>query len=171
MDKDNSVDIPVIKDQPLPTHATANVYKLTIPSLSSGDTVTIVVEVILFQAITPFPTSITQNERQLVKMIGNSYIYSPYPSKTQSTTFTLPSSNIESFSRVAPTNNAEETLTYGPYADVDPFTYTKVEIHFENNGPFLAVTELERVIEVSHWGNIAVEEHIHIRHIGELLLV
>ena len=24
----------------------------------------------------------------------------------------------------------------------------------------------ERIIEVSHWGNIAVEEHVHIKHIG-----
>ena len=39
-------------------------------------------------------------------------------------------------------------------------------LHFENNGPFIGVVALERIIEVSHWGNIAVEEHVHIKHIG-----
>jgi len=28
---------------------------------------------------------------------------------------------------------------------------------------------MERVIEVSHWGNIAVEEHIEVRHSGAAL--
>lgn len=42
-------------------------------------------------------------------------------------------------------------------------------IHFENYTPFLTVTKLERVIEVSHWGNIAVEETIDIVHSGAAL--
>lgn len=42
-------------------------------------------------------------------------------------------------------------------------------IHYENNSPFLTVTRLERTIEVSHWGNIAVEETIDILHSGAVL--
>ena len=42
-------------------------------------------------------------------------------------------------------------------------------MHEENNAPFLTVTDLERVVEVSHWGNIAVEEHVDIRHTGATL--
>jgi len=42
-------------------------------------------------------------------------------------------------------------------------------IHYENNSPFLTVTNLERLIEVSHWGNIAVEETVDIFHSGALL--
>ena len=44
-----------------------------------------------------------------------------------------------------------------------------VMIHAENNSPFLAVTSMERLLEVSHWGNIAVEETLDIRHTGALL--
>ena len=44
-----------------------------------------------------------------------------------------------------------------------------MEVHFENNRPFLAVTDLKREIEVSHWGNIAVEETLDVRHTGALL--
>lgn len=31
-------------------------------------------------------------------------------------------------------------------------------VHYENNHPFAHVTELEREIEVSHWGNVYFEE-------------
>lgn len=168
--KDESSAVPIVKDRPLPDQKEASVYKVTIPSLSPGASTTLVVEVTLFDAILPFPTEITQSENQLVRFTGNSYIYSPYLSKTQSTTFTVPNANIESFSRVAPTNSADKTLTYGPYSDITPFSYGKVEIHYENNGQFLTVAELERIIEVSHWGNIAVEEHIHIKHIGMFIV-
>lgn len=45
----------------------------------------------------------------------------------------------------------------------------EIVIHYENQTPFLTVTNLERVIEVSHWGNIAVEETIDIVHTGAAL--
>lgn len=41
-----------------------------------------------------------------------------------------------------------------------------MSVHYENNSPFLTVTTMERIIEVSHWGNIAVEETIDILHSG-----
>lgn len=49
------------------------------------------------------------------------------------------------------------------------FSTEPMTIHFENYTPFLTVTKLERVIEVSHWGNIAVEETIDIVHSGAAL--
>lgn len=42
-------------------------------------------------------------------------------------------------------------------------------VHFENNSPFLSVSPLVRHIEVSHWGNIAVEETLDIYHTGAKL--
>jgi len=44
-----------------------------------------------------------------------------------------------------------------------------MSVHYENNAPFLTITNLERVIEVSHWGNIAVEETIDLKHCGATL--
>lgn len=44
-----------------------------------------------------------------------------------------------------------------------------MSVHYENNAPFLTITNLERVIEVSHWGNIAVEETIDLKHSGAAL--
>ena len=42
-------------------------------------------------------------------------------------------------------------------------------VHVENNSPFLTVTQMTRVIEVSHWGNIAVEEMYDLTHSGAVL--
>ena len=42
-------------------------------------------------------------------------------------------------------------------------------VHYENNTPFLTVTNMERLIEVSHWGNIAVEETYDMAHSGAKL--
>ena len=143
-----------------------SVHRVNIPPTAPGSSITVVMEVVMAHALQPFPKEITQNERQLIQFVGNAYVPSPYPSKTQSTTITLPSSTIESFSRVTPTSSSDNVLTYGPYSDVPPFSNSKITVHFENNGPYIVVSELERVIEVSHWGNIAVEEHVHIVHKG-----
>lgn len=44
-----------------------------------------------------------------------------------------------------------------------------MKIHYENNTPFLTISSITRTIEVSHWGNIAVEETIDLRHTGAIL--
>lgn len=44
-----------------------------------------------------------------------------------------------------------------------------MKIHYENNTPFLTISSITRTIEVSHWGNIAVEETIDLRHTGATL--
>ncbi len=141
------------------------------PPLAAKQSVTVIIETVFVNAITPFPESITQNEKQLVQFTGNVYLYSPYPSTTQSTIVKVPNDKIESFSKVSPTSSSEGVITYGPYSNVARESVGKLFVHFENNGPFLAVAELLRIIEVSHWGNVAVEEHLHIRHIGEMMIV
>ena len=49
------------------------------------------------------------------------------------------------------------------------FYQVAMVIHYENNSPFLTVTRMTRVIEVSHWGNIAVEETYDLIHSGAVL--
>lgn len=49
------------------------------------------------------------------------------------------------------------------------YTQEPIVVHYENQTPFLTVTSLERVIELSHWGNIAIEETIDIVHSGAIL--
>ena len=48
------------------------------------------------------------------------------------------------------------------------FFRRRIELNFENKNQFLTVTRLERVIEISHWDNIAKEETIDLLHTGAL---
>ncbi|KAL1124131.1 hypothetical protein AAG570_001901 [Ranatra chinensis] len=124
-------------------------------NLLPGKTVTFEVEYVVTDALTPHPTAITQKEKQLVKYVGNHYIYSPYRINKQTTTVSLGTRNVESYTKLNPVSISDTT---------DPMV-----VHYENNSPFLRVIRLERVIEVSHWGNIAVEETVDMVHVGATL--
>lgn len=138
-------------------------------SLQPGKIVNVEVECYLTHMLEPYPAVIQQGEKQLVRYLGNHYILTPYTTTTQTTTVTLPSPNVESYSRLKPSSHTDTSITYGPYDGVKPFSHDAMAIHYENNSPFLTVTSLERMIEVSHWGNIAVEETIDVLHTGAKL--
>lgn len=145
-------------------------WRIKLPSgLENGKTVSVEVETVFSHALTPFPREITQAEKQFVVFTGNLYLFSPYKVTKQSTTVTTASSKIESYTKVKPFSQTETTINYGPYEDKEAFSEVELKVHSENNTPFLTITSLERIIEVSHWGNIAVEEHIEVRHTGALL--
>lgn len=142
-------------------------WRVSFPSaLATGKTITVNVESVYAHALSPFPRQITQAEKQYVVFTGNLYLFSPYKVKSQTTTVTTASSTIESYTKTKPVSQSESTITYGPYENKEPFSEAELRVHSENNTPFLTITSMERVIEVSHWGNIAVEEHIEVRHSG-----
>lgn len=121
-------------------------------------------------SLTPFPAEITQLEGQLVVFKGSAYIPSPYTSTKQLTTVKLPSRpRVESHTQVKPTSLEGESLKYGPYKNVAPASSAPVEVHYQNNAPFMTVTNLDKEIEVSHWGNVAVEEQYDLLHTGAKL--
>ncbi|XP_047488055.1 dolichyl-diphosphooligosaccharide--protein glycosyltransferase subunit 1-like [Penaeus chinensis] len=138
-------------------------------ALQPGKIVNVEVECYLTHMLEAYPAVIQQGEKQLVRYLGNHYILTPYTTTTQTTTVTLPSPNVESYSRLKPSSHTDTSITYGPYDGVKPFSHDAMVIHYENNSPFLTVTNLERVIELSHWGNIAVEETIDVLHTGAKL--
>jgi oligosaccharyltransferase complex subunit alpha (ribophorin I) len=127
------------------------------------------IETVFSKYLQPHPSAITQADKQLVRYFGNVYFYSPYKTLTQKTTVHLASRNVESFTQLKPSSQSDTQLNYGPYENVAPLTKEELVVHYENQTPFMTVTNLERVIEVSHWGNIAVEETIDLVHSGAVL--
>eukprot|EP01118_Nematostelium_gracile_P010222 TRINITY_DN3502_c0_g1_i1.p1 TRINITY_DN3502_c0_g1~~TRINITY_DN3502_c0_g1_i1.p1 ORF type:complete len:461 (+),score=110.48 TRINITY_DN3502_c0_g1_i1:83-1465(+) len=117
----------------------------------------------------PFPNSISQSDKQFVKYSDNVYVASPYLVKTQTTTVKLASSTIESKTEHKPTEVSGDQITYGPYLEHSGLKFEPLNIHFVNNKPFITVTSLQRDIEVSHWGNVAIEETYELRHDGAKL--
>lgn len=145
-------------------------YRVNLRSnLAAGRTANVVVEYVYTHALESYPSSITQKDKQLVRYFGDHYWYSPYKTSKQTTAVTLASKNIESYSKLKPVSQTESTIKYGPYSDIDAFGIDQMIIHYENNSPFLTVTRLDRLIEISHWGNIAVQEDIEILHTGAKL--
>ncbi|XP_078036604.1 dolichyl-diphosphooligosaccharide--protein glycosyltransferase subunit 1 [Augochlora pura] len=152
------------------THPDKIFYKIELKDpLSPGRTMSVDIEMVLSHELIPHPKEITQKEKQLVKYMGNIYLYSPYTIMKLTTTISLPSRNVESYTKFKPVSQSDSMITYGPYEKLLPFSYEELNIHFENNNKFLTVVKLERSIEISHWGNIAVEEHIDLLHTGALL--
>jgi oligosaccharyltransferase complex subunit alpha (ribophorin I) len=78
----------------------------------------IFIEAVLTKSLLPFPTQITQAERQLVRYFGNAYLYSPYKTVSQKTTIHLPSRSVESFTQHKPSNQADTQIVYGPYDNI-----------------------------------------------------
>ncbi|XP_058819683.1 dolichyl-diphosphooligosaccharide--protein glycosyltransferase subunit 1 [Topomyia yanbarensis] len=143
------------------------IFSMNLPSGSPNPVVYI--DTVFTKSLLPYPTSIAQTDRQLVQYFGNVYVYSPFKTVTQKTTVHLSSRNVESYTQFKPAVQSDSTITYGPYDNVAAFSVEPLTVHFENFTPFMTVTNLERVIEVSHWGNIAVEETIDIVHSGAAL--
>ncbi|XP_029989485.1 dolichyl-diphosphooligosaccharide--protein glycosyltransferase subunit 1 [Sphaeramia orbicularis] len=145
-------------------------YKVHLASsLAAGAQLKVKVEMTFSHVLKPFPTHITQAERQLVVFQGNHYLYSPYPTRSQTTRVRLASKTVESYTKLGNPSKSDEVIEYGPFRDVAPFSEDTMKIHYENNTPFLTISSITRTIEVSHWGNIAVEETIDLRHTGAVL--
>lgn len=90
--------------------------------LQPGSETIVRIEVIYTHALIPYPSSVSQSDKQLVLYHGNHYYYSPYMTKTQTTVVTLPSSSTESFSKLKPVAHSDNLITYGPYENIPPFS-------------------------------------------------
>uniref|UniRef100_A0A9L0THQ3 Dolichyl-diphosphooligosaccharide--protein glycosyltransferase subunit 1 n=1 Tax=Equus caballus TaxID=9796 RepID=A0A9L0THQ3_HORSE len=138
-------------------------------ALDPGAKISVIVETVYTHVLQPYPTQITQSEKQFVVFEGNHYFYSPYPTKTQTMRVKLASRNVETFTKLGNPTRSEDLLDYGPFKDVPAYSQDTFKVHYENNSPFLTITSMTRVIEVSHWGNIAVEENVDLKHTGAVL--
>ncbi len=66
-------------------------------------------------------------------------------------------------------HTTDDTIQYGPFEDQAPFASADLSIHFENEYPFITMSSARKLIEVSHFGNINVEEHYVLTHTGARL--
>eukprot|EP00967_Tisochrysis_lutea_P142384 scaffold262939_cov19-Tisochrysis_lutea.AAC.2 len=75
-------------------------------------------------------------------------------------TVIMPSPKVKSFSESpSPVTKMDgNKYKYGKYDLVKPWSVAEMRLHYENNKPFKKAMSLVREIEISHWGNIYVEE-------------
>lgn len=98
-------------------------YKVQLlSSLAAGAQLKAKVEMTFSHVLKPFPTHITQAERQLVVFQGNHYLYSPYPTRSQTTRVRLASKTVESYTKLGNPSKNDEMVEYGPFRDVAAFS-------------------------------------------------
>eukprot|EP01105_Mastigella_eilhardi_P005868 TRINITY_DN17559_c0_g1_i1.p1 TRINITY_DN17559_c0_g1~~TRINITY_DN17559_c0_g1_i1.p1 ORF type:complete len:509 (-),score=153.54 TRINITY_DN17559_c0_g1_i1:61-1542(-) len=138
--------------------------------LAAGASVKLMVEFFFTHTMTAVPEAIPQGEHQTVVYEESHVWFTPYKSTSMVTYVKLPSTHVVSRTEKAPTSAVNETLIYGPYERVAAMSWDNMRVHFENDSPFITITNVERELEVSHWGsNLAVEEHYWVRHDGARL--
>ena len=91
-------------------------------SLAAGAKLRVKVDMVFSHVLTPFPSHITQAERQLVVFQGNHYLFSPYPTRSQTTRVRLSSKTVESYTKLGNPSKSDEVIEYGPFRDVAPFS-------------------------------------------------
>lgn len=102
--------------------AKGRLFKVEFKSdLAAGKSVSFEIEVVLFDELKPYPSEITQAEKQLVVFKGNHYYYSLYSTSTQKTTVKLSSDKTESYTQLKPVQKSDSSIVYGPYTDIKPF--------------------------------------------------
>lgn len=152
------------------SHKGKKFYRIDLPnSLGAGRSLTVDVETVFSNSLRPYPAQIAQSEKQYVQFNADLFFYSPYKTTTQTTTVKCATSTIESYTKTKPVSTSDSTISYGPYEKKDSFSESPLAVHYENNNAFLSVTSMERLVEVSHWGNIAIEETMDLRHSGAVL--
>lgn len=151
-----------------PPNVTCSAVSLS-PALKAGASTTVRSFSAHTHALTAFPAHITQKDKQLLVFNDLLHVLSPYRIASAETQVKLPSTTIPSHTTVKPTTVAKNTITYGPYSAVEPFDTTALRVHFEHPQAVATVTELVREIEVSHWGNVYIEEHYTVEHTGAKL--
>lgn len=148
------------------TDGSNSVYDVRTGDKSS---VTLKVKAIFTELLEMYPAEITQMEDQRVRLSDNHYVLTPYMTETQKTTVRLASTQVESWTRLEPNVQRGSSVTYGPYKNIPGMASSPMSVHYVNNKPFAKLVQAEREVEVSHWGNIAVEETYELRHVGASL--
>lgn len=102
-------------------------FQVQLPSaLAAGSRLRVKVETMLSHVLTPFPSHITQAEKQLVVFQGNHYLFSPYPTRSQVTRVRLASKAVETYTKLGNPTKTEDVIEYGPFKDILPFSQVNV---------------------------------------------
>jgi len=128
----------------------------------------------VLKAYKPLPASIAQDEQQFLTYSFSAYAPSVYTTSKQKTEVKFPSSAIPDYTKLPGSGDVQEfpqkqgtKLTYGPFDEKPAGAAEPVEVRFEFTKPVSHVSELERDVEVSHWGgNVAFEERYTLYHRG-----
>ena len=148
-------------------------YKIRLPApLKAGAEQTLGISYYYLEAYKPLPEAIAQDEKQFLVYQTSAYCPSAYVTSKQKTEIKFPSANVPDYTKL-PKGGPEKQgskLIYGPFSETPAGAVEPLEVRFEFTKPVIHVSNLERDIEVSHWGgNVAFEERYTMYHRGASL--
>ncbi|RKP12063.1 Ribophorin I [Piptocephalis cylindrospora] len=132
------------------------------PPLGPGESIKLTVDMSVVHAIKPLPARQDQIQPQkLVYEDGSVLFPSPYRTDKQKTVVVLPNVQVESYSEgPSPVQLKGNEVTYGPYEETEALEggNRALRVHYTHTLPPLTCR--------TGGGNLAVEEHVDLRHDG-----
>lgn len=163
------------------SHSDLQYYRIRLPApLKPGGQQTLGITFYYLKAYSPLPVSIRQEDRQYLVYDFSVYAPSAYPTLKQKTEVKAPTfSPIPDYTKMAGKDGEEQfpqqlgsKLTYGPFGEKPAGAASPASVRFEFTKPVTHVSNLDRDVEVSHWGgNVAFEERYTLKHRGANLSV
>jgi len=138
--------------------------------IKAGERVIVNIEVTFVKVLKPYPKYINQDDDQYVLFSTNVYYDTPYPVLKQKTTFKI-GDTIKSYTKEpAPVKEDDKDVYYGPYENVKPGSEKIVSLHYKLKDRLIHFENIERTIEISHWGHtINFKEDLIVHHDGSEL--
>lgn len=137
--------------------------------IKTADKVEIEVNAVFTHAFSAQPGTVGQGNPNGFVFVDNLYISSPYKVKSQTTKVTG-LKTIISASDDSTLKNEGDKIEYGPFKAIPgAFKFSELKVHFLTPVNPMRISKLLREVEVSHWGNVAVEETFEIYNDGAAL--
>nr|CDI55710.1 related to Dolichyl-diphosphooligosaccharide--protein glycosyltransferase 67 kDa subunit precursor [Melanopsichium pennsylvanicum 4] len=155
---------------PIDNDPTTHIYSADIPVnvLGTDATTTLTLETTLNHITQPLPKTVKQTQPQLLLWSGDSTIRSPYSTNSGRIKVKCASPKIISFSPSDATKSGS-IVTFGPFSNLPAYIpgSTNVpigKVHFQTDTPQATIVSLERIAEISHWGDaVSITDRILLR--------
>ncbi|KAK9455814.1 Ribophorin I [Dipodascopsis uninucleata] len=134
-------------------------------SVDAGDKAAIQVMAAYTNLLEVQPKKIKQSESQALIWTGSRFLTSAYAVERQRLKFKFGSGAALNYPKTKEEPIVEgNTLTYGPYYDIEPLIAEDISVKFDYSHPIVRVKELSRELWVSNWGgNLATEEKYNVQ--------
>ena len=106
----------------------------------------------------PYPKVIPVYMKQKVEVYESKYFLSVYPTEVSTLIMDVKKENVH-FTSDAPSTNDANKLKYGPFKNVEPLSFSQMQIFYTYPHPLPIFKKATRDIYVSHWGSVAVDEY------------
>ena len=123
-----------------------------------------------FGRLDMLPKKIPVKEDQLVVFTDTQNFISVYSTSDQRSEVIFPNDKTEILTYTElNADKLRDRIIYHLSGVIEPLKTIPLRIHYEFNHPLMIFNQAQRIFEVSHWGNVAIEERYQIENVGAKL--